>query len=96
LAPGISKTQFSKDEDLCLMNCVQLYGTKWKGISKFFPGRTGDCLKNRYHSLCKSKGKEKALVVNGQDSEVTKDLAYEAFYREDFEELKKLSDSLFW
>jgi len=55
LDPSITKTKFTKEDDyrlICLYNQV---GSKWATIASYFPNRTADMLKNRFHSSLKRK-----------------------------------------
>lgn len=56
LAPGINSTPFTDEEFEILKYLVQVTGTNWKFIRKFFPGRTIYNLKNNFHILC-NRGK---------------------------------------
>jgi hypothetical protein len=53
LDPFIKKGKFSEDEDQKLIELYYKYGPKWSTISKFFPNRTADMIKNRFHSSIK-------------------------------------------
>ena len=50
----ISKEKFSKEE-IDKIKCLYMkFGPKWSHISKFFVGRTGDSIKNKYYWSIKS------------------------------------------
>lgn len=53
LDPEIKKGKFSDDEDKLLIKLYISYGPKWAIISKNFPSRTADMIKNRFHSSIK-------------------------------------------
>lgn len=53
LDPIIKKGKFSDDEDKLLIKLYITYGPKWAAISKNFPSRTADMIKNRFHSSIK-------------------------------------------
>lgn len=53
LDPEIKKGKFSDEEDKLLIKLYISYGPKWAIISKSFPNRTADMIKNRFHSSIK-------------------------------------------
>lgn len=53
LDPAIKKGKFTEAEDKMLIELFYKYGSKWSTISKFFPDRTADMIKNRFHSSIK-------------------------------------------
>ena len=53
LDPAIKKGKFSEEEDKMLIELYYKYGPKWSTISKYFPDRTADMVKNRFHSSIK-------------------------------------------
>jgi len=55
LDPEIKKGKFTCDEDEQLIALFKKHGPKWATISKYFPNRTADMIKNRFHSSIKRK-----------------------------------------
>ena len=55
LDPEIKKEKFEDEEDHKIVSLYKDYGPKWSIISKHFEGRTGDMIKNRFHSCLKRK-----------------------------------------
>ena len=55
LDPEIKKGKFSDEEDKLLIKLYISYGPKWAIISKSFPNRTADMIKNRFHSSIKKQ-----------------------------------------
>ena len=53
LDPSINKGKFTKEEDELLTKLYRIKGQKWAEISKFFPNRTTDMIKNRFNSSMK-------------------------------------------
>ena len=53
LDPEITKGKFTDEEDKLLIKLYINYGPKWAIISKNFPNRTADMIKNRFHSSIK-------------------------------------------
>jgi hypothetical protein len=63
LDPAICKSKFSTEEDFQILQLHNKYGNKWILIKQFVPGRSGDCIKNRFNSSIKRNKKlcEQAL-----------------------------------
>ena len=55
LDPNINKDKFTPDEDKKLIQLYTKYGTSWSKLSNYFPGRTGDMIKNRFYSCLRKK-----------------------------------------
>lgn len=55
LQPGISNGPWTRSDDELLIQKVCECGTKWKVISKFFPQRTHNNIKNRWYVHLKLK-----------------------------------------
>ena len=63
LSPGINKANWTHDEDNLLLQKVNEIGKQWVKISEFFPGRTDQMMKNRYHKLTHKKVLKRKKVV---------------------------------
>lgn len=55
LDSNINKNKFSDEEDGKIVFYYKQCGPKWSLISQFFDGRTGDMIKNRFHSCLRRK-----------------------------------------
>jgi hypothetical protein len=55
LDPNINKIKFTDEDDKNIIEYYKIYGTKWSKIAKYFEGRTGDMIKNRFYSCLKRK-----------------------------------------
>jgi len=55
LDPEIRKGKFTEEEDRKLIALFKQNGPKWATISKYYPNRTADMIKNRFHSSIKKK-----------------------------------------
>jgi hypothetical protein len=55
LDPEIKKGKFTEEEDRKLVALFKQYGPKWATIAKYYPNRTADMIKNRFHSSIKKK-----------------------------------------
>jgi len=55
LDPEIRKGKFTDEEDRKLILLFKQNGPKWATIAKFYPNRTADMIKNRFHSSIKKK-----------------------------------------
>lgn len=62
LDPEILKGKFTKSEDIKLLSLFTQIGAKWATIAKFFPNRTADMIKNRFHSSIKKKFDSKDIT----------------------------------
>jgi hypothetical protein len=61
LAPGLKIRNWSIEEDRILFEKFQEYGTKWIDIAYYFPGRTTNDIKNRYHIKIKKRNQMKEV-----------------------------------
>lgn len=61
LSPAIQASPWTDKEVELLIRYYKKYGSKWEQISKFFPGRTGIMIKNKYISLVR-KGDKNLLI----------------------------------
>ena len=55
LDPMINREDFDFKEDKKIHDLYNKLGNKWTKISKYFINRTGDMIKNRYHSFIKKR-----------------------------------------
>jgi len=55
LDPEIRKGKFTDEEDRKLIALYNQNGPKWATIAKYYPNRTADMIKNRFHSSIKKK-----------------------------------------
>lgn len=55
LDPNINKNKFAEKEDNMIIQLYKENGPKWSLISQYFYGRTGDMIKNRFHSFLRRK-----------------------------------------
>ncbi|OHT06341.1 hypothetical protein TRFO_05511 [Tritrichomonas foetus] len=64
LAPNLKLEKWTQEEDELLVQKYNELGPKWSKISKFFSGRTGSSLKNRWnYSICPRNKKKNATAV---------------------------------
>jgi hypothetical protein len=50
LSPSVVKTEWSQQEDELLFQQFEVIGGKWSLLSKLFPGRSDNAIKNRWNS----------------------------------------------
>lgn len=63
LNPELVTHDFTKEEDMIIVNCVNQFGKKWVLVSKQLPGRSSYSVKNRYN-LMSARVKQKNLSTN--------------------------------
>lgn len=57
LSPAKSIAPWSREEDDILIDLVGKFGTAWAQMTKLLPGRSENCIKNRWFSLLRRKSK---------------------------------------
>jgi hypothetical protein len=57
LAPNVVRSPWTAEEDALLLEKVEEYGSQWKRLEAFFPGRKDNHIKNHYKVLVKRAGK---------------------------------------
>lgn len=55
LDPTLSKDPWTSDEDDRLISLHEQFGNSWTKLSAFFPGRTDNCIKNRWNSTIRKR-----------------------------------------
>ena len=55
LNPNLNKENWTQSEDRILLQQQQIYGNSWSKISMFLPGRSSNCVKNRWSWLSRHR-----------------------------------------
>jgi len=73
LDPTVKKSHWTPEEDEIIIDKQANLGNKWSEIAKFLPGRAGNDVKNRYHSLSKNCKRKKRINNNSRNEDVNMD-----------------------
>lgn len=79
LAPGINQVEWTEEEDKLLAEKYMQYGSQWKLISRYFPNRSNNMIKNRFNYQVAPKMKEHEIDTNENRNEKENNQTFNIF-----------------
>jgi len=67
--PSLQNDQWTYEEDCLLVSKYAEYGSHWNKVSKFFPKRSDNAVRNRWHTLLRRSAKAMTSSDNVKNSD---------------------------
>jgi hypothetical protein len=83
LAPNVYNPPWTDAEDALLQQKIAECGSKWVFLSRFFPGRNGNHLKNRWYKVLAKRARSECPIASPFDDSWNPDDCDEAWLWDD-------------
>lgn len=85
LSPSVNKAEWTKEDDDKLLDLVLKNGKKWSSFKKFFPGRSSNCIKNRFNVNIKKRIAENSTSESNDQTSLSSEISFKECVDKTFE-----------